>query len=41
MELEIKDLPPRDKQKYRTRLASYKTENKKLMADMVYILYIS
>ena len=36
MELEIKDLPAKDKQKYRTRLASYKAENKKLLADMVY-----
>ncbi|XP_060604702.1 vesicle transport through interaction with t-SNAREs homolog 1A-like [Ruditapes philippinarum] len=34
MELEIKDLPAKDKQKYRTRLASYKAENKKLLADM-------
>ncbi|WAQ95532.1 VTI1A-like protein [Mya arenaria] len=34
MELEIKDLPARDKQKYRTRLVSYKAENKKLLADM-------
>ena len=35
MELEIKDLPSPDKQKYRTRLVSYKAEHKKLMADMV------
>ncbi|KAH3872635.1 vesicle transport through interaction with t-SNAREs homolog 1A-like [Dreissena polymorpha] len=34
MELEIKELPAKDKQKYRTRLASYKAENKKLLADM-------
>lgn len=34
MELEIKDLPAKDKQKYRTRLASYKAENKKLQDDL-------
>lgn len=34
MELEIKDLPAKDKQKYRTRLASYKSENKKLQEDL-------
>lgn len=38
MELEIKDLPAKDKQKYRTRLASYKAENKKLMSDMVNVV---
>lgn len=35
MELEIKDLSPKDKQKYRTRLTSYKAENKQLLADLV------
>ena len=38
MELEIKELPAKDKQKYRTRLASYKAENKKLVTDMVLLL---
>ena len=35
MELEIKDLPGKDKQKYRTRLTSYKAELSKLQADLV------
>lgn len=34
MELEIKELPGKDKQKYRTRLTSYKAELSKLQADL-------
>ncbi|OWF53325.1 vesicle transport through interaction with t-SNAREs homolog 1A-like [Mizuhopecten yessoensis] len=33
MELEVKDLPSRDKQKYQTRVKSYKTELGKLQTD--------
>ena len=40
MELEIKDLPGKDKQKYRTRLTSYKAELSKLQADLVGSHYI-
>ena len=39
MELEIKELPGKDKQKYRTRLTSYKAELSKLQADLVIILH--
>ena len=39
MELEIKELPGKDKQKYRTRLTSYKAELSKLQADLVSILH--
>ena len=40
MELEIKDLPGKDKQKYRTRLTSYKAELSKLQADLVRLHYM-
>ena len=35
MELEVKDLPPKDRQKYTTRVKSYKAELSKLQKDNV------
>ncbi len=35
MELEVKDQEPRDRQKYSTRVKSYKSELSKLQKDMV------
>ena len=39
MELEVRDLSHKDKQKYQTRLKSYKTELNKLDKDLVRILF--
>lgn len=36
MELEVKEQDPKDRQKYQTRIRSYKAELNKQQADMVF-----